>query len=127
MRSAEHHVRRQLPGVKISEKDGRESHPYLTCPACAAICKSRAESSWISFQPNHYHRRSVFTEFFQRPQIITNWLLIYNYIIIKISIKITFEEAKTVFYDEYALIINDPEHSKDIDRREGANMEKEYD
>ena len=50
-----------------------------------------------------------------------------GYIIIKISIKITFEEAKTVFYDEYALIINDPEHSKDIDRREGANMEKEYD
>ena len=45
----------------------------------------------------------------------------------KIKHKVSFEEANTVFYDEYALIINDPEHSKDIDRREGANMEKEYD
>ena len=26
--------------------------------------------------------------------------------------KITFEEAKTVFYDEYALVIDDPEHSE---------------
>ena len=30
--------------------------------------------------------------------------------------KISFEEAKTVFYDEYALIIDDPEHSKEEDR-----------
>lgn len=30
--------------------------------------------------------------------------------------KITFEEAKTVFYDEEALIINDPEHSEEEER-----------
>jgi len=29
--------------------------------------------------------------------------------------KISFEEAKTVFYDENALIIADPEHSQDED------------
>lgn len=30
--------------------------------------------------------------------------------------KITFEEAKTVFYDEYALVIDDPEHSEEEER-----------
>ncbi len=30
--------------------------------------------------------------------------------------KISFEEAKTVFYDEEALVINDPEHSKEEER-----------
>ena len=30
--------------------------------------------------------------------------------------KISFEEAKTVFYDPHARIINDPEHSIDEDR-----------
>ena len=30
--------------------------------------------------------------------------------------KISFEEAKTVFYDENARIITDPEHSEDEDR-----------
>lgn len=30
--------------------------------------------------------------------------------------KISFEEAKTVFYDEHARIIADPEHSQDEDR-----------
>lgn len=30
--------------------------------------------------------------------------------------KISFEEARTVFYDEEALVINDPEHSKDENR-----------
>lgn len=29
---------------------------------------------------------------------------------------ISFEEAQTVFYDEYALVIDDPEHSVDEDR-----------
>ncbi len=29
---------------------------------------------------------------------------------------ISFEEAKTVFYDEEALVIDDPDHSKDEDR-----------
>ncbi len=29
---------------------------------------------------------------------------------------ISFEEAKTVFYDEEALIIDDPDHSEDEDR-----------
>lgn len=29
---------------------------------------------------------------------------------------ITFEEAKTVFYDEEALVINDPEHSQEEER-----------
>ncbi len=29
---------------------------------------------------------------------------------------ISFEEAKTVFYDEAALIIDDPEHSEEEDR-----------
>ena len=29
---------------------------------------------------------------------------------------VSFEEAKTVFYDEYALVIDDPEHSVDEDR-----------
>ena len=29
---------------------------------------------------------------------------------------ISFEEAKTVFYDEEALLIDDPEHSKDEER-----------
>ncbi len=29
---------------------------------------------------------------------------------------ISFEEARTVFYDENAVIINDPEHSDDEDR-----------
>ena len=30
--------------------------------------------------------------------------------------KISFEEAKTVFYDEDALVIDDPDHSQDEDR-----------
>lgn len=30
--------------------------------------------------------------------------------------KISFEEAKTVFYDENALVIDDPEHSQEEDR-----------
>lgn len=30
--------------------------------------------------------------------------------------KISFEEAQTVFYDEEALVIDDPEHSKEEDR-----------
>lgn len=30
--------------------------------------------------------------------------------------KISFEEAKTVFYDSNALIIDDPEHSEEEDR-----------
>ena len=30
--------------------------------------------------------------------------------------KISFEEAKTVFYDEEALLIDDPEHSEDEER-----------
>lgn len=30
--------------------------------------------------------------------------------------KISFQEAQTVFYDEKALIIDDPEHSSDEDR-----------
>ena len=30
--------------------------------------------------------------------------------------KLSFEEAKTVFYDENALVINDPEHSQEEDR-----------
>lgn len=30
--------------------------------------------------------------------------------------KISFEEAKSVFYDTNALLINDPEHSSDEDR-----------
>ena len=30
--------------------------------------------------------------------------------------KISFEEAKTVFYDENALLIDDPDHSKTEDR-----------
>ena len=30
--------------------------------------------------------------------------------------KISFEEARTVFYDDAALVIDDPEHSKDEDR-----------
>lgn len=34
----------------------------------------------------------------------------------KIKHNISFEEAKTVFYDEYALVIDDPEHSVDEDR-----------
>lgn len=29
---------------------------------------------------------------------------------------VSFEEAKTVFYDEFALIIDDPEHSVEEDR-----------
>ena len=29
---------------------------------------------------------------------------------------VTFEEAKTVFYDENALVIPDPDHSKDEER-----------
>lgn len=29
---------------------------------------------------------------------------------------IAFQEAKTVFYDEYARLIHDPEHSEDEDR-----------
>lgn len=29
---------------------------------------------------------------------------------------VSFEEARTVFYDEYALIIDDPEHSADEER-----------
>ncbi len=29
---------------------------------------------------------------------------------------ITFEEAKTVFHDQYALLIDDPDHSKSEDR-----------
>ncbi len=30
--------------------------------------------------------------------------------------KVSFEEAKTVFYDEEALVINDPEHSENEER-----------
>lgn len=30
--------------------------------------------------------------------------------------KISFDEAKTVFYDEEALVINDPEHSQEEER-----------
>lgn len=30
--------------------------------------------------------------------------------------KVTFEEAQTAFYDEYARLIPDPEHSQDEDR-----------
>ena len=30
--------------------------------------------------------------------------------------KVSFEEAKTVFYDEKALVIDDPEHSKEEER-----------
>ena len=30
--------------------------------------------------------------------------------------KVSFEEARTVFYDEAALVINDPEHSADEER-----------
>lgn len=30
--------------------------------------------------------------------------------------KISFEEARTVFYDDAALVIDDPEHSEDEDR-----------
>lgn len=30
--------------------------------------------------------------------------------------KISFEEAKTVFYDEEALVIDDPDHSEDEER-----------
>lgn len=29
---------------------------------------------------------------------------------------VSFEEAKTVFYDEHALVVHDPEHSDDEDR-----------
>ena len=29
---------------------------------------------------------------------------------------VTFEEAKTVFYDDHALIISDPDHSQEEDR-----------
>ena len=29
---------------------------------------------------------------------------------------ISFEEAKTVFYDEYAILFDDPDHSEDEDR-----------
>ena len=34
----------------------------------------------------------------------------------KVKHKISFEEAKTVFYDEEALVISDPEHSEDEER-----------
>ena len=34
----------------------------------------------------------------------------------QIKHKISFEEAKTVFYDEEALVIDDPEHSLEEDR-----------
>jgi uncharacterized DUF497 family protein len=34
----------------------------------------------------------------------------------KVKHSITFEEAKTVFYDENALLISDPEHSENEDR-----------
>ena len=34
----------------------------------------------------------------------------------KIKHKISFEEAKTVFYDEEALVIDDPDHSEDEER-----------
>lgn len=30
--------------------------------------------------------------------------------------KVTFEEAKTVFYDKEAIVIDDPDHSEDEDR-----------
>lgn len=30
--------------------------------------------------------------------------------------KVSFEEAKTVFYDEHALVIDDPEHSQEEER-----------
>ena len=34
----------------------------------------------------------------------------------KVKHQISFEEAKTVFYDENALVIDDPEHSEDEER-----------
>ena len=34
----------------------------------------------------------------------------------KIKHKISFEEAKTVFYDDRALVIDDPDHSQEEDR-----------
>ncbi len=34
----------------------------------------------------------------------------------KIKHKVSFEEAQTVFYDDRALVIDDPEHSIDEDR-----------
>lgn len=34
----------------------------------------------------------------------------------QIKHKISFEEAKTVFYDEEALVIDDPEHSEEEER-----------
>ena len=34
----------------------------------------------------------------------------------KIKHKVSFEEAKTVFYDDQALVIDDPEHSQEEDR-----------
>ncbi len=34
----------------------------------------------------------------------------------QIKHKISFEEAKTVFYDEESLVIDDPEHSEEEDR-----------
>ena len=34
----------------------------------------------------------------------------------KIKHKVSFEEAETVFYDDRALVIDDPEHSVDEDR-----------
>lgn len=30
--------------------------------------------------------------------------------------KVSFEEAKTIFYDDNAILIHDPEHSRDEDR-----------
>ena len=34
----------------------------------------------------------------------------------KVKHNISFEEAKTVFYDEYALVRDDPDHSEDENR-----------
>ncbi|MCD8049453.1 MAG: BrnT family toxin [Clostridia bacterium] len=34
----------------------------------------------------------------------------------KVKHKVSFEEAQTVFYDEEALLIDDPEHSREEDR-----------
>ena len=39
--------------------------------------------------------------------------------------KISFEEAKTVFYDEDALVIDDPEHSQEEDRFVILGLSKE--
>ena len=39
---------------------------------------------------------------------------------------VTFEEAKTVFYDDNALLIDDPDHSEDEERFIIIGMSKEF-